>query len=93
MIRAALQNGAFYVALVVFAVGAVEAGACSSSSTPLQTPADAARKAEFCEVRAAYKLAARAANGALDPAPGSPRAVLETAEDLFCAQPSGDAGK
>lgn len=56
--------------------------ACSSSSTsPAKT---AAREAEFCAARATYKLAAAAAGGALDPAPGSPRAKLEAAEDAFC---------
>ena len=53
---------------------------------------------DFCKARADYKLLAAAAAGALDPAPGSPRAVLEASEDSFCvsvatALASADAGK
>ena len=78
--------------MLVCAFVSFEAGACSSSSTPLKTPNEAQRTADFCEARAVYKLAAAAAGGALDPAPGSPRAQFEAAEDAFCAPP-GDAGK
>lgn len=40
---------------------------------------------DLCRARVTYKLLAAAAGGALDPAPGSPRAELEQAEDAFCA--------
>ncbi len=60
----------------------------SSSTPPAKT---AAREAEFCAARAAYKLAAVAAGGALDPAPGSPRAKFEALEDAFC-EPHTDGG-
>jgi hypothetical protein len=54
--------------------------------------------ADFCKARADYKLLAAAAAGALDPAPGSPRAVLEASEDTFCTSVAAtlaavDAGK
>lgn len=63
---------------------------CSSSATQ---PAKIAKaEAELCTARALYKLAAAAAGGSLDPAPGSPRAKLEAAEDRFCAARAGDAG-
>jgi hypothetical protein len=88
---ASLQWGAL-LGVLVCAFASFEAGACSSSSTPLKIPSDAQRTAEFCAARATYKLAALAAQGALDPAPGSPRARFEAAEDAFCA-PTGDAGK
>jgi len=53
--------------------------ACSSQQPPKVT------KEDFCAARAAYKAIAAQAGGKLDPAPGSPRAKLEAAEDLFCA--------
>ncbi len=37
---------------------------------------------DLCAARAAYVIAT---GGKLDPAPGSPRAKLEAAEDAFCA--------
>jgi len=80
------------IALAFAAFAAFEGGACSSSSTPLQNPTSAKREAEFCAARAAYKAVAAAAGGALDPAPGSPRAKFEAAEDAFC-KTVGDAGQ
>ena len=52
---------------------------CSSPPSPKAVELD------LCAARRAYKLVAMAANGALDPVPGSPRDKLETAEDALCA--------
>jgi len=49
------------------------------------TPAQTAKaEADLCKARAAWRVVAAAAGGALDPAPGSPRATLEAAEDALC---------
>lgn len=85
-----LQLGALLgVCVCAFVAFMAGAGACSSSSTPAQTAATyAKREAEFCALRVEYKADAQLANAAgvkLDPAPGSPRAIFEAAEDQFCA--------
>jgi hypothetical protein len=71
------------LAVVVLGAGvgvATHVGGCKPP-TPAQT---AKAEADLCKARAAYKLVAAAAGGALDPAPGSPRATLEAAEDALC---------
>lgn len=40
---------------------------------------------DLCAARAAYKVVAAAANGKLDPEPGSLRAKLEADEDVLCS--------
>jgi len=52
---------------------------CSSQPSPKAIETD------LCAGRAAYKIVALQANGALDPKPGSPRAKLEASEDALCA--------
>ena len=54
--------------------------ACSSTPSKLNTA-----ERDLCKARAAWKVIAFAAGGALDPKPGSPRAELEQAEDALCA--------
>lgn len=67
----------FFAFAMVFA-----ATACSSSA---QSAKVQQAEADFCKLRAEYKLIAAAAGGALNPAPGSPRDKLEQAEDNVCA--------
>ena len=54
--------------------------ACSSTPSKLNTV-----ERDLCKARAAWKVLALAAGGALDPKPGSARAELELAEDELCA--------
>jgi hypothetical protein len=88
-------------ALVVFMGAFIGLGfcafqiACKGASVPTNAQLEKGA-VDFCKARADYKLVALAAAGALDPKPGSPRAVLEANEDVFCvsvAQATSDAGK
>lgn len=91
------KNSALAACLIISLVGAFAAFqvACKDVKAPTNAQLEKG-SADFCKARADYKLVAAAAGGALDPAPGSPRAVLETNEDIFCvavAQNAADAGK
>lgn len=80
----AIAFAALFCFVLVFA-----ATSCSSSA---QSAKVQKAEADFCKLRADYKLVAAAAGGALDPAPGSPRAKLEQAEDNVCALREPDGG-
>lgn len=78
------------VGLALFILAGAVAGAvfvmatgCAARPTPAQF---ARAESDLCKARAAYKLVAFAAGGALDPKPGSPRATLEAAEDALCSE-------
>jgi len=68
--------------------------ACKGVSTPTNVQLEKGA-VDFCKARAAYKILAAASAGALDPLPGTPRAVLEANEDIFCSSVATtlDAGK
>jgi hypothetical protein len=91
------KNSALAACLILSAIGGFEAFqiACKGVSAPTNAQLEKGAL-DFCKARADYKLLAAAAAGALDPAPGSPRAVLEANEDIFCssvAASQSDAGK
>jgi len=89
---------------VVFGIGAIlgvfgilaDCQSCKGGKVTTPTTAQLEKdSAAFCKARADYKLVAAAALGALDPKPGSPRAILEAEEDVFCLAHTNppDAGK
>ena len=79
------SRGALFT-LAVFVAVAVAVMAHQVGCRP-PTPAQIGKaEADLCKARAAWKVVAAAAGGALDPKPGTPRATLETAEDALCAE-------
>lgn len=64
----------------VLALSGGTAALVAACSTPQAKTAEV----NLCKARAEWKKIARAAGGALDPVPGSPRAELEAAEDVLC---------
>lgn len=85
------RNALFAIlASAALGLGAASVVQCSSC-TPAQQQKIQTVETKLCKARAAYKLAAIAAGGALDPKPGSARAELERDEDAFCLA-RADAG-
>ncbi len=84
-------NAPAFVALVgaLVVLGLSQCQACSSTAQQAKT---AKAEAELCKARAEYKTLAALAGGRLDPAPGSARASLEAAEDVFCSTVGKDGG-
>jgi len=84
------------VALCVFLGGAaVLLGQSCTGAGGAVDPRVVTAERDLCKARADYKLLAAAAGGAVDPKPGSPRAILESTEDALCADlppPSPPAG-
>ena len=77
-----LTHAVIFFSIVIGGITVLLTQAACKSPLPAQY---AKLETELCKARASYKIVALAAGGTLDPAPGSERAKLESAEDLFCA--------
>lgn len=91
-----MQKASTGAMLLVSAVAGFMAFQIACKGTSVPTNAQLEKGAvDFCKARADYKILAAASGGALDPLPGTPRAVLEANEDIFCSSVKGtlDAGK
>lgn len=79
----ATRTQAATLAATLLAIGALAVQLGAACNVPAARVQQA--QEDLCKARAAYKLVALAAGGALDPKPGTPRETLERAEDEFCA--------
>ena len=69
----------------VFVIACGVAGFFVAACTPPAARDVSTLELDLCRTRAAYRVIAATAGGALDPAPGSVRERLEQDEDAFCA--------